>query len=88
VVFPIPARLLEPNLKDPNPDPDPIAVNVKESGISRSAWAIDPIERYARSSAINREFTITVSQYGTTETFAPSASIESTPHVTPEAALV
>jgi len=29
VVVPIPARLLEPKLKDPVPDPDPIAVNAK-----------------------------------------------------------
>jgi len=33
VVFPIPARLLEPTLKDPDPYPDPTAINAKESGI-------------------------------------------------------
>ena len=86
VVVPIPARLLAPKLKDPVPEPEPIATKPNASGISKSAWAIDPIERYDKSSAINKDLTTTVSQFGTAVKFAPSTSIESTPHVTPEAA--
>ncbi|MCX6698619.1 MAG: hypothetical protein NTV68_01630 [Methanomicrobiales archaeon] len=82
----IPARLLEPKLIDPVPEHELMAVKTNASGTSKSTCSTDLTGRYARSSAINRECTTTVSHYGVAVKLATSASNDSTPHVTPEAA--